>query len=77
MKNKKLDFDEKCQISFKNSIFYYWQTQESVSLSVEVAPVKQIFPGRVSTGGAGTFLEEEEKQLRVRFSLIMAQDAKL
>jgi len=40
------------------------KSQETVSPSFEVAPVKQVFPGRVSTGGAGTFLEEEEKQLR-------------
>ena len=47
-----------------------------MSPSVEAAPVKQIFPGRVSTGGAGTFLEEEERQLRVRCFLIKAQDTK-
>ena len=60
----------------KNYIFYYWQTQETVSPSVEAAPVKQIFPGRVSTGGAGTFLEEEERQLRVRCFLMKAQNLK-
>ena len=48
-----------------------------MSPSVEAAPVKQFFPGRVSTGGAGTFLEEEEKQLRVRCFLIKAHGAKV
>ena len=34
-------------------------------MSPSSTSAKQFFPGRVSAGAAGTFLAEEEKQLRV------------
>ena len=34
-------------------------------MSPSFTSAKQLFPGRVSAGAAGTFLAEEEKQLRV------------
>ena len=34
-------------------------------MSPSFTSAKQFFPGRVSAGAAGTFLADEEKQLRV------------